>query len=233
MIEIVVLSKYPTAGRVKTRLMPALSAEQAAAVHQACLLHLLPRLGKQAERVGGRVAVAYDPPGAGLEFGRLIEGCGVGRIFAQRPGDLGDRLVGAFEDAVQGGAGGVLFFGTDSPDVPDGAVQELMAGMSGHEVVIGPTEDGGYWAIGLRAGMDVAALFRGIPWSSGGEFAATVGRAREMGMGVLVGKSWPDVDRVEDLRELVRRVGESGANLGEDGDQRLRGVLLKIANQVV
>ena len=209
--EIIVLSKYPTPGKVKTRLMPKLSAEQACEVHRICLLHLLPRLSAI-----GRTAVAFDPPDAGGRFAELIAGQGAARLFAQSAGDLGARLIAAYEDSVGNGSSAVVFFGTDSPDVPHEAVCQIVSAISSgeYDVAIGPTEDGGYWTIAIAAGVDVARLLADIPWSSGREYAATVASGRGMGLRIFEGARWPDVDRFEDLAELVRRVG--GSPLGKE-----------------
>ena len=87
----------------------------------------------------------------------------------------------------------------------------------GSAVTLGLTQDGGYWCLGLRRGVDARRLLGGIPWSSGEEAAATLHRAGEMGYNVGSAGAWPDVDRATDLDRLVARLAESS----DAGDRRL------------
>ncbi len=199
----VVMCKYPTPGRVKTRLMPALSAEQAAEVSKTFLLHLNAKLG-------GSTLYVVDPPDA--DWRGLL---GDVPTRPQAAGHLGDRLIAAAVDAVS--AGGLLFLGLDSPDLPDAALARAADLLADADVVLGPTDDGGYWCLGLSPAVDPAALLAGIDWSSGREFTQTLGRAESLGYRTALADRWPDVDYAEDLTALLDRLSRSG----EPSDRRL------------
>jgi hypothetical protein len=207
---VAVVAKVPEAGRVKTRLTPTLSPGQAAAVDAALLVHVVGRLS----RLGaGDLTVCYDPPHAAAAMAEAVRAADVPCGFLpQADGDLGHRLAVARADVLIGleRAAPVLFVGVDSPDVPAEELWRAGALLTGGaDVIVGPTDDGGYWCLGLSPRVDAGRLLAGIPWSSGGEFAATVAAAREMGYSVAEAGRWDDVDRPDDLRRLARRLTES------------------------
>jgi rSAM/selenodomain-associated transferase 1 len=199
---VVVMTKLPAAGKVKTRLMPVLSAEQAAAVHQVFVHHVVGRLsGWCAEE---ELIVCFDPPDA-LSAMRELLGARI-RMLAQTGGNLGARLAGAYRHL---GAQRALFMGVDSPDVPSRFIRRAIALAEVNDVVIGPSGDGGYWTLGLGVSVDAELLLGPVEWSSGREQSQTLARARELGYRVAVADAWDDVDRPEDLRRLVLRLRSS------------------------
>ncbi len=198
-LAIVIMAKYPTPGRVKTRLQPALSEDESAEVQRVFLLHMLERL---VALEAGDVVVCYDPPDAGA-FAALVENR-VG-LLPQSGGDLGDRLASAaraLADRYERG----LFFGVDSPDVPQKHLRDMIEQTRSHDASLAPTEDGGYWAMGVRTNVDLAEVLRGIEWSSGREYAQTMDLLKSHGCTLGIGGQWFDVDRVADLVQLNERL---------------------------
>ena len=195
-ITIVVMAKAPVAGKVKTRLMPQLTAEQAADVHRVFLQHVTNRL-----RATNRMVVCYDPPEAQAAMRQIVDTA----LMPQSAGDLGARLAAA-SHAIPGD---VLFFGVDSPDVPTTFIARAIDLLRHNDVVVGPTDDGGYWCLGLGKSVNAGELLATIEWSTGREFEQTIGRGREMGYAVALADRWDDVDRPEDLRRLVSRLNKS------------------------
>lgn len=193
------MAKLPAPGRVKTRLMPALTAEQAAGVHRVFLAHMAQRLA-----VFGRLVVCYDPPDAGTAM-RTIVGP-AHRMIPQCAGDLGSRLAGAYQALAPSDA---LFFGVDSPDLPTAHIDRAASLLQHKDVVLGPCDDGGYWCLGAKRGLDATSMLSGIEWSSGSELQQTLTRARSLGYNAELAPHWDDVDRVEDLRRLVSRLRKS------------------------
>lgn len=215
-LAIVVMSKYPAAGRVKTRLTPALTPQQAADVHAALLDHCTRRLAAICESIGARLHVCFDPPGAAEAFAALLPHVPRVQFFPQSGGDLGNRLASAAGELCrQPDGSGALFFGVDSPDVPTASIHSAAALCRQADVVVGPTDDGGYWCVGVSARVSVRRLFEGIDWSSGRERAQTVERAGRLGYTVALADDWDDVDRPQDLQRLVRRLSSS-----RDADDR-------------
>jgi rSAM/selenodomain-associated transferase 1 len=193
-----VMAKAPRVGRVKTRLTPSLTAEQAAELNVCFLRDTTENLAAVA---GGAGLISYTPVGdEELFVGVVPEGFG---LVAQREGDFGQRLLGAAEDVLAYGFGSVCLIDSDSPTVPRTAYAMAVRALAreGEGVVLGPTQDGGYYLIGMRQAR--AELFAGIAWSTGTVYAETRERARAAGLQVVELPLWYDVDDAATL-EILR-----------------------------
>lgn len=189
-----IMAKAPRAGEVKTRLCPLLRPGEAAALARAFLLDAIALVAG----VGtARPAIAYAPAEAAPVFAALAPGFA---LFAQRGADLGARLAHAFEDLLATGAPAAVVIGSDVPTVPRAHLEAALTHVADADVVLGPSEDGGYYLIGLRAAR--AELFRDMTWSVSGVLEETVGRARRLGLRVALLPTWFDVDTGEDLARL-------------------------------
>lgn len=192
--RIIVFAKAPVAGRVKTRLIPALGAEGAA--------DLAARMLRDTWAAASSVTVAaaelcVDPaPDDPAWAGRLPEDA---NVSAQGNGDLGARLARAAARAI-GEGDRVLLIGTDCPGLGERRLRAACWELESHGVVIHPTFDGGYALLGL-ARFD-ASIFDGIAW--GGESVAreTIARIGALGWRLHLGETLHDVDRPEDLARL-------------------------------
>jgi rSAM/selenodomain-associated transferase 1 len=211
-VTVVVMAKFPEPGRVKTRLMPELSAAQSAAVHEALICHLIRRL----DAMGwGGLVVCHDPPDCVEPMRELIGPAARARYAPQCQGDLGARLSAAAGLIAPAAArigrppSSVMFLGVDSPDVPAAALHRVAEMLISHEVVIGPADDGGYWSVALQPHVDADRLFAAIEWSSGRECNQTIARARALGYKVGLADRWDDVDHPGDLRRLLERLRDS------------------------
>lgn len=184
--EVVLFLRVPTPGRAKTRLIPALGAEGAAALAQAMAEDVVGLV----ESCGLRLTLAVD----GAEDAPFIHHLsrGVHRVLAQVQGGLGERLEAALP------AGPALALGADAPTLP--AALLLQAARLEREVVLGPAFDGGYTLLAWRRARP--GLLRGIPWSTEGVLAATVAQARAEGVEPALLPFWYDVDTPDDLRFL-------------------------------
>ena len=187
--QLLVLAKEPLPGRAKTRLSPALTPAQAAAVARAALLDTLavaaqvPVLRRTVVLDGSPVHCV--PPGFA--------------VLPQRPGDLGQRLTGAFEDAYRAVPVPMLLLGMDTPQVSAtllrAAVSRLLA--PGAPAVLGAAEDGGFWALGLHRPLPGA--FDGVPMSTRAAGGAQRQRLAELGAAPVELPRLRDIDLVEDL----------------------------------
>lgn len=196
----ILFAKNPVPGQVKTRLSPHLTPEQACRLHCAStsdvaelLSHALPQARKWifwSERPpvekdkGGEVRVP-------AEFR-----CGV-----QEGGNLGERMGAAFARAFASGARGVVLFGSDSPTLPAATVQRAFAALSDCDLVLGPTEDGGYYLIGCRRFDE--QLFRKVEWSTRRTYEQTVANAQRLDYRVRALESWFDLDQWGDVERLI------------------------------
>jgi glycosyltransferase A (GT-A) superfamily protein (DUF2064 family) len=187
---VLVIAKQPVPGRVKTRLVPPCTHEQAAALAEAALadtLHTV--LTVPARR---RVLVLDGRPGPWLPPGfDIVPQCG---------GPLDERLAGAFA-AVRGPA---LLIGMDTPQVTPGL---LTVEWQTADAVFGPAADGGCWALGLR--VPDPALLRGVPMSTSSTGA--IQRARLLAAGLRVAElpQLRDVDTAADAVAVARQAPRS------------------------
>lgn len=195
-VGLAIMAKAPRAGAVKTRLCPPLRPPEAAELARCFLLDTVARVAGVA---GVRPILAYEPEEARAEFERLAPGFA---LIAQRGEGLGARQGGVVAEAVRLGHEAVLLIGTDAPTLPseclDEAVDLVMAPRV--DLVLGPTEDGGYYLIGLRT--PCPALFEDMPWSSSAVLARTLDRGRRLGLRVACLPRWYDVDTGADLDRL-------------------------------
>ena len=189
------------AGRVKTRLIGRLTAQQAAELHQAMIADtadLVAALPLPAER---RVLFSEEPPPmtlpAGIEAGR------------QAGGDLGARLVAAIKSAFAGGAEKAIVLGSDSPHLPPARILEAVEALDTAELVLGPTDDGGYYLVGCRlvgcrAGRFSSAAFAGVEWGTSRVFQQTRAAAAAAGLSTASLAPSYDLDEWEDLMRFAR-----------------------------
>jgi rSAM/selenodomain-associated transferase 1 len=125
-------------------------------------------------------------------------------LVPQRPGDLGRRLALAFRDLLQLGLGPVVVIGSDVPSLPTSVLRQALSSCEDCRLdgVIGPSEDGGYYLIGLR--KPCPELFRSIAWSTSRVFEQTMLRARTQRLRIKVLPRGWDVDTPDDLQRLRR-----------------------------
>jgi rSAM/selenodomain-associated transferase 1 len=189
-VAVLVFSRAPRPGRVKSRLVPRLGASGAARLHV--------RLTRQALRTAAAAGcgpVELHLTARHAMFRTLFRN---GRL--QRGADLGERMHRALSRALRCHRAAILI-GSDCPDLLPADVRRaarLLAG--GCDVVLGPAEDGGYVLIGAR--RVTRALFEGIEWGTSGVYAATAERLEAAGYRWRALRPLWDVDRPEDLGRL-------------------------------
>ena len=131
----------------------------------------------------------------------------------------------AMQDAVEQGAQEVLLTGTDLPTLPRAHLVEALTLIKRHDVVLGPTADGGYYLIGLR--KMVPALFDGIAWSTPSVFAETKKKIEQAGLSLGLLPECRDLDTLEDLKAFIGLCGKDRAMT-----KRTEGALRLIATRL-
>lgn len=182
--RLVLFARYPVAGACKTRLIPALGAPGAAALHR----HLTERTVRVLRASGCAVTVAFTGAGR-AEFEHWL-GSEI-TLVEQAQGDLTAKLLACLEPAP------VIFFGADTPDLAPGHVEHAIAALQQRKVVIGPAEDGGYYLIGMRVALP--ELLTDMPWSTDQVLPETCARLDRLGIAPLLLETLSDCDRPEDL----------------------------------
>ena len=206
-LAVLIMAKAPRAGAVKTRLCPPLSSEEAAQLYRGFLLDKIEQV-KALEGISP--AIAYAPPEGKAFFQALAPGF---LLFPQQGQDLGSRLANSFEQLFAMGFAGVLAIDSDTPTLPTAYLQQaigLLRGPDG-DVVVGPSEDGGYYLIGLREPH--REIFEGMPWSTPQVLPETARRAQAKGLGLAMLPPWFDVDVAGDLERLQESLADASANV--------------------
>jgi rSAM/selenodomain-associated transferase 1 len=194
---LLVFLKAARPGAVKTRLAATLGKAPAAELYRALaeaeVRRTAPRGGEYERRF------CFTPKGAHAAMKAWFPG----EVFEPQAGaDLGARMALAFDQAFRGGARRVAIIGGDVPAVSREIVREAFRSLQGHDVVLGPARDGGYYLLALSRPRP--GLFRGIAWGTSSVLAATVKKAT--GLAVRLLEPLTDIDTLEDLRSEWRRL---------------------------
>ena len=192
---LVVFAKDPIPGRVKTRLNPCITPDEAAKLYKAFSLDIISS-ARKLKCIN--VTVAYTPIGAEKAFRKLVEQ--PTNFLPQKGKNLGERMKNAFKQSFAEGAKRVVIIGTDSPTLPTSYIQKAFDVLKKIPVVIGPTFDGGYYLVGLSKQND--DIFDGIEWGTSRVFGQTLTRIKSLNTQVYVLSPWYDVDTSEDLEFL-------------------------------
>lgn len=204
-----VMAKAPVAGEVKTRLVPPLSAGEAARLYGALLSDLLHSL--RAFPAADRFVV-FTPPDAATLFDAIVP-AGFA-CFPQHAGDLGKRMEAVFADLFSRRYRQVVVIGSDVPVFPAGFLAKAFETLDESRgcVVLGPSEDGGYYLIGMS--RLVREIFSDIPWGQDSVLSTTLARLSALACEVRLLPPWFDLDRVEDLGRLFS-AGEKALALSQ------------------
>jgi uncharacterized protein len=207
---IAILAKYPVRGRVKTRLSPPLSPDEATELYRAFLLdtiHLIDHIE------GIEPAILFTPDEAHADFRALAPRPIT--LVPQRGPDFGARLACGFEDLFAQGYEAAAIMDADSPTLPRAHIAQLFAQLAQPhtDVSIGPCADGGYWAIGMKQLQ--RAVLSGIPWSTERVLSVSLARAQEAGLHAMLAPAAYDVDDGVSLQRLRAELAAGGALLAQ------------------
>lgn len=161
--RITVFTRYPVAGQTKTRLIPAIGAEAAADLQRDMSGRTMLVARVAALQNDAALCVIYKG-GCAADMESWL-----GRGADYRPpgpGDLGAAMLAGFESAQRDGVECAITIGSDCPGISPAIIQQAFEALKTHDVVLGPTDDGGYYLIGMKTPH--AELFRGINWGSDG-----------------------------------------------------------------
>jgi rSAM/selenodomain-associated transferase 2/rSAM/selenodomain-associated transferase 1 len=189
---IIVFGRYPVPGSTKTRLIPLLGPAGAAELQR----HLTESTLDTVLNSGlGRIWFCH----AGGTPGQLRRWLGPRNLQCkpQINGDLGQRMEAALGEALRRGHQRVLLVGTDVPGMTAGNLREAFDALTDHDVVLGPSRDGGYWLVGVRK---PARIFDGIAWGSDQVMARTLDAARHKGLSTVLLDPLNDIDTPADLK---------------------------------
>jgi rSAM/selenodomain-associated transferase 1 len=191
---VAVLAKAPVPGYAKTRLIPLLGAEGAARLQERLIERVLATAVASAI---GPVTLWCAPDEAHRSFREAARRHRVS-LARQPDGDLGERMLAAFEAPSAGAA--LVLIGTDCPILEPADLREAAAALSNADVAIAPAEDGGYGLIAAR--RPIPGLFTGMPWGTERVAALTRERARREGLRLAELRTIWDIDTAADVERL-------------------------------
>lgn len=190
---ILVFSKYPIPGQVKTRMIPAIGPEGAARLHR----RLTESVVASAKHSGDTVTICATS--APLRRFRAWLGPDI-QYTTQPTGDLGNRMEHAFAAAFRRGAARVIAVGADAPDLTPDILRKAFLALDSSDVVVGPAADGGYYLIGMTRLRP--ELFHGLEWGTEKVLSRTRDAIRRLGLKADELPVLQDVDRPEDLARV-------------------------------
>ena len=203
--HLILFTRYPRPGMCKTRLIPALGAEGAAALQR----RLTERIAAQARRLeaeGIAHLTVHHDGGSAEEMTAWLGAC---EVRPQEGLDLGARMAAALRQAFASGAPRALLFGSDIPGLDSDGLRQALAALHERPVVLGPSDDGGYYLIGLSAACAEIALpllFTDIAWSTATVLATSEERLRREGLAYTLLPQLADIDTPADLNR-ARQAG--------------------------
>jgi rSAM/selenodomain-associated transferase 1 len=219
---LIIFAKAPIPSAVKTRLCPPLTPDEAASLHGSLVLDAIERT----KGLQGITLYVAGAPDLAHPFFKVMEGRYGAHLLEQRGPDLGARMRQALQDVFDHGAQAALLTGTDLPTLPRARLTEALALIKTHDVVLGPTADGGYYLIGLRKMSP--ALFEGLAWSTTSVFAETKKKVEAAGLSLGLLPECRDLDTLEDLKAFIELCGKDrGMTKRTEGALRLIGARLK------
>jgi rSAM/selenodomain-associated transferase 1 len=197
---LVILARYPEAGKTKTRLARTIGNQTAADLYHAFLIDLAQRFAKQPYALHW----AYTP--AEMNYQAFVATLAPGdaqrmRCFAQQGADLGERLLHAFQHTHEQGFQRTILISSDSPHISLDIIKRAHQALDDADVVLGPADDGGYYLISMHSPHDV---FSGIPMSTAVVAQRTIEAAQRQGLRVRLVDTLSDVDELPDLLRLTR-----------------------------
>jgi len=191
--------KFPEQGNVKTRLANTLGHEHAVALYRCFIADILDIL----RHVAQGVCICYAPESAEQAFRDWL-GADYA-YFPQHGRDLGERMGDSFRQVFDAGYAKAILIGSDLPDLPAEHIATAFAQLDAYDIVIGPTDDGGYYLIGFRQDSFTPEIFQNMMWSTADVYAETMKKIHIAGRTHARLPEWSDVDVEDDLRQLIVR----------------------------
>jgi rSAM/selenodomain-associated transferase 1 len=200
--SLVIFATAPEKGRVKSRIAADLGPDVALTAYRTLAEHAV----AAASQVDWcRKTIAYAPNGKADAmrdwFGDLFD------YRAQGDGDLGRRMLAAFERAFQDGADRVILIGVDCPGVSEGVISDAFVRLDTADAVVGPSFDGGYYLIGMK--KPLTPLFTDIPFGTGDTLQRTLTAARRGGIRVSLLEWKRDVNTGDAWRSVAKTLTEN------------------------
>lgn len=194
---LVIMAKAPRPGAVKTRLIPRLSAESVTAFYR-CLLEDTLELARSL----GNVEVAIMCPLN--DVSELVQFAGAVSVVAQKGEGLAAGLTSVFAHFSESQPRRTIAFNSDSPHLPRAVLEGAFATLTTHDLVVGPTHDGGYYLVG--ANISHPTLFANDGMGTRSALERLLTRAGDLNLSVAFAEAFYDIDVADDLTRLAQEL---------------------------
>ena len=201
---LLVVAKQPAPGQTKTRLCPPLTHAQAAELYD-CFLRDTLAIMREVPDVC--CVIGYLPEDAQGYFRQLAPDM---ELSPQRGASLGERLDHILTETLLGGSQRAVVMDSDSPTLPAAYLSQAFEDLADADVILGPTQDGGYYLIGMK--QPQPHLLRLVQMSTPHVLADTLALAESSGLTVSLLPTWYDVDTIGDLHKLNGEIAGLSAN---------------------
>ena len=196
---ILLFIKAPLKGQIKSRLAAAIGNDAALELYQRFVLDTIDTVGALAIPL----RICFYPPDAGTTIRTWLgneHAC-----MPQQGNDLGERMEQAFEQVFKEGYDRAVLIGSDIPELSTPVVDEAFTSLNGHDAVLGPASDGGYYLLGFTAKTFLRDAFHDIAWSTNTVCAETLGTFKQSGTQVHLLPKLHDIDTKDDLRIFFKQ----------------------------
>ena len=198
--RVIIFTRYPLPGSTKKRLIPALGSVAAAQLQKKMTLATI-HMVRSASRIFGYDLVVYYTGGDKKKMRQWL-GADL-KLKQQCQGDLGARMLSAFQDAHESGGERALIIGSDSPDITGDYLRQAFHDLNKNDLVFGPSFDGGYWLIGMRRPVDI---FSNVEWGRKTVLDHSLALAQKRRLSYQLLDRISDIDRPEDLDQLPEQL---------------------------
>ena len=192
---LVIMAKEPRVGLTKTRLCPPLTLDEAARLYEALLRD---SISLTYDLEGIDLAIAVTPPESIAYFKGISPPDTL--LIPVECIDIGDCLTQVLGNLLDMGYPSALAFNADGPSVPQGYIQAAVGLLDECDVVLGPSEDGGYYLVGLK--QLHREIFEGATWSTPKVLNQTLTKIQELGLKAELLPPWYDVDTAADIERM-------------------------------
>ena len=192
--QLIIFGRYPVVGRTKTRLIPTLGPAGAAALQKRLTEQTVATACRYGLKKGVRLVLCHE----GGDRHRFERWLGKGQLdyTPQAAGDIGRRMFAGIQQAFDQGARRMVLIGTDIPGITDKILDQAFRSLNNHDLVLGPSTDGGYWLVGMKKPVDI---FDGIAWSQADVLEKTIKIARQKRLSIELLDPLTDLDTPADL----------------------------------
>ena len=198
--KLIIFLKYPEAGKVKTRLGKSIGYEKAADIYSILTKHLINQLSDSSSY---STSIFYTPEERSGDISKWLK---TDDLMPQTGITLGDKLSNAFNHSFSEGYLNTVVIGSDCIEITQNDIKKAFKYLSsGYKTVIGPTNDGGYYLIGLT-GKNYPELFENIEWSTNRVFSQTQDIINQTKIRSRVLNYYNDIDEISDINSNVIKI---------------------------